>query len=97
MQWYKCILSNDQIVSGEHYNLQKAFKELFIALSAPKDMALFGDRKLSEKDHEFYFSPASYDYAEALISKYRGEPCEKPDSDSVVLLIAHDGTTPDSV
>ena len=94
MPWYKVTLTVEQIASGEGTRLQKQFMQLFLAALGPKDMALFTDIT-GIPSTTFYFSPGSYEHAQALISSYLGTPCEKPDKENLAFLVGHDAARED--
>ena len=86
MTWYKVSLTPNQIQALELGKLIDKFVQLFIAAGKPKEMALFGEKELSNNDQVLYFSPACSDKAASLISAYSGIPCEKPEKESLNRL-----------
>ncbi len=92
MSWYKVSFSTNQVVSGEHERLQNKFEALFMAMAAPKDMALFSalfHARGEDKMLDIYFSPGAIDYSNSLIREYSGTPCEKPSRDRLAFLVGH--------
>jgi hypothetical protein len=88
MSWFKVYLIYEQAVANEHIKLQRDFHKLFINNQTPEGMALFSDRY--EWDNQvffpFYFSPASVQFTQTLISSYSGTPCEEPEKAFLRLL-----------
>lgn len=85
MTWYKVTMSVEQVANGKHMTLQDQFTSIFMAVGAPKDMALFSGM-LSNKGLDIYFSPGSVSYAKGLIDSYSGTPCDKPDKKLPLLV-----------
>lgn len=90
MSWHRIVLTNDQVVAGEHMNIQDAFTALFTAALAPKEAALFSAGHAAE-DYALYFSPGSFHFAKALILSKGGASCDAPPKDGTSLVVGHGG------
>ena len=83
MNWFKILLTDEQIKAGEIKELQKGFRDLFHEAGLPNEMALFTGQPLDNGEHPFYLTPVCSKLAENLISYYSGMPCEKPRKDGL--------------
>ena len=82
MTWFKIVMSNEDIVSGQHMKIQNAFESLFLAAGAPKGAAMFANRDMARGDW-FFFSPGAMSIAGALVLSYGGIECTSPRRDEV--------------
>jgi len=94
--WYKITLSNEDLAAGKHMKLQDEFEAIFVSLFASSeppssDFAMFGNRKFSRNNHNFFFSEKamSSPLLQLLMRAYSGVPCERPMKDDVSLLVGH--------
>ncbi len=91
MSWYKVILTEEQVATGEHRNLQDQFSQIYADSGSPKGVALLADRwafgaQGRRGTYPLYFSPPAVQYCGQLITNYSGEPCEVPYSSDVMFL-----------
>ena len=89
MKWNKITLDNQQVIQGVHHRVMNQFEQIFTALKAPQEMALFG-RSEAGKDMELFFTPGSMQYAFGLVEEYSGIECDKPAKDDISLLVGHE-------
>ena len=87
--WCRVTLSNSDVVSRRHMELQKAFETLFLANQWPSQAAMFAN--VDTLAHHFYFSPGAVAIAGDLISGYAGTECAKPEIADIVLLVGNPG------
>lgn len=90
MGWYCITLTQDETAAGTQLKIQDEFMRLFMDANAPREAAIFGSNPMTRKTPgvTIYFSPGSVAFAEQLITKYGGKPCEKPPRD-VALYGGH--------
>ena len=91
MSWYKVILTEEQVATGEHRNLQNQFSQLYADSGSPKGVVLLADRwEFGAQGrcgiYPLYFSPAAVQYCGPLITNYSGESCEVPYSADVTFV-----------
>jgi hypothetical protein len=92
MSWYKVtLLPKDVGIGGKAKVLQDRFEALFMASSAPKDVAMFTNHDEDFAGYFYYFSPGAVTIAKDLIESYSGITCAPPVRDEVNLLVGHSG------
>ena len=89
MEWIKISVTVEDVVCWKHAEIQNQFEKLFLALGAPKEMALWC---VSPRDGgvDLYMSPGSAKYAGLLASIYGGSPAEAPTGPRLSFLVGHD-------
>ena len=85
MFWYEIELSDKDIAEGKISKIQTQFDDSFKRAGRSKSMALFIEKESPLK--KLYFSPIAALCAGKLIKEYNGLPCEKPDKNSLTLLV----------
>ena len=91
MSWYKVILTEEHVATGEHKDLQDRFSQIYADSGSPKGVVLLADRWAfrspgRRSSYPLYFSPAAVRYCGPLIRNYSGESCEVPYSSDVMFL-----------
>jgi hypothetical protein len=91
MSWYKVILTEEQVATGEHRNLQDQFSQIYADSGSPQGVVLLADRwafgpRGRRGSYPLYFSPAAVSYCGPLITNYSGERCEVAYSTDVTFL-----------
>ena len=92
-QWMAVSLSESEINGFRGFLLQGQFDGVYLAALAPKDAALFGDKKPAKDNHLFYFSPKAAKIFAVFLPLYNAIPCPAPTRDSVSLLVGHAAAT----
>lgn len=90
MSWHRIVLTNDQVLAGEHMDIQDSFTTLFTAALTPREAALFSAGHPAQ-DYALYFSPGSFPFAKALILSKGGVSCDAPPKEGTSLLVGHAG------
>lgn len=85
MSWYKAVLTNQQVASGELITLVSDFEYVFRDFGEPIGMALF-QGEITQQGHTVYFSPGCLPRASYFIASYSGSPCEKPRKENLNYL-----------
>lgn len=85
--WYKVILTESDILAGNHTKLQNDFLTLFTAMKAPSQMAMFGDE--TEKEYSYYFAvPENLeDIAKVFLLTNSAKLSEPPRKSDASLLV----------
>ncbi|MBT3424507.1 MAG: hypothetical protein HOB17_12400 [Candidatus Marinimicrobia bacterium] len=89
MKWFKVSIEPEDVARGVHIRIQEDFNKVFMALHAPKEMALFSNTLLGNKTLDLYFSPGSYPFVKIINNKYNGTEIEELPPKDVVLLVGH--------
>ena len=88
MDWRVVVLTAADSAIGGMSVIQGLFDRIWMALRAPKDMALFARSPMGDLIFaEMYFSPASVGPCAEIIAKYNGRPCAKPPKESETALL----------
>ena len=82
-EWYKIPLTSDQVAQGVIMRIQFAFTKIYLAHSAPKDVALLiseTPNHIADPDNtSLYLTPLASRLCAALIHQYEGaHPCPEP-------------------
>jgi hypothetical protein len=88
-QWMVVRLSENDINKFRAFRLQGQFEANYAVALAPKDAALFSNKRPARDNHVFYFSPKAAEIFARLLPQYNATPCSAPLRDSVSLLIGH--------
>ena len=79
MDWYRVILSEDQIEKeGALNKLKEQFLSVYMKAEDPTDMALISDDEYQNGRIGIYFSPACSPACEVMIRFYSGAICPPP-------------------
>jgi hypothetical protein len=83
--WYSKALGDGAAAFAPSMRIQKMFPPLFAALGQPSRMAVFSRHDRRANVVTAYFSPA----AAQLAAFFGAQPCEKPPSDDIRLLVGN--------
>lgn len=88
-RWMVVKLSDNDIDKARSFRLQGQFEAIYSVALAPKDAALFSNKRPTKDNHLFYFSPKAAEIFARLLPQYNATPCLVPLRASVSLLIGH--------
>jgi hypothetical protein len=84
VHWHRVQLTAGDISRGWHATILEQFETVFVAMRAPKDMAMFAS-DFTHLAAYLYFSPATAVHADGFLRLVRAIPCKAP-SEPVTLL-----------
>ena len=89
--WYKATVTKSQILAGQQSKTMREFEAIFMALLAPKDMAMFGGNNPISENQQFFFAiPENTEMVTKLfLSKNAAEQCPRPKESECSLLVGN--------
>ena len=88
MDWTKVTMTAEQVARGDHMKLQDDFGARFMALGAPKGVAMYSLR--DGDDFCYYFSPQSSAISDPITAGMKTEKCDKPSKDGIAFLVGNE-------
>lgn len=88
MDWYRLILTPQEVSAGRVQGYKEAFEQAFVAARGPRIMALFR-KEAGDGGVELYFTPEAGTYAGELLAGWGCLPCEPPALLGLNLLVGH--------
>ena len=83
--WHSKVLGDGASAFAPSVRIQELFPPLFTAAGQPAGMAVFTRHDRASNAITAYFSPAALQ----LAAFFKAEPCEKPASDGIGLLVGN--------
>jgi hypothetical protein len=81
--WYRKALGDGAAACAPSLRIQQLFPSLFTASGQPSSMAVFARHDRKANRVTAYFSPRAVE----LAALFGAEPCDKPPSDGIGLLV----------
>ncbi len=90
MPWFQVTMTDEEVASGKHIQLQNQFSKVWMAIGAPPEAAMYGSMEVGKL--HYYFTPHAAQIADPLLKMYSAVECEEPDLEKLAVLVKNEGT-----
>jgi hypothetical protein len=91
MSWKVVTLTANDVSAGKNMALQNAFAATWMAVGAPPDAAMYGDKNIRDGLYRFYFTPAAVMLTLDLLEKFGAVDCPEPEIHKLSVHVKNSG------
>ena len=90
MNWYKIVLSQEQVSRGELNALEKEFTEVFLMANTPPGLSLFNVYGETDPPITHFLPPSAKEYCPEFLEKFPTEECLPPERSVIAVRIGNE-------